>query len=328
MILAIVLVSASARADDASEATRLFEEGRALLEQKNYTEACAKFARSSALDRKPGTQLNLGDCAERGGQLRRAWLLFDDAAREYERIQKSADARLVDNPTSPDAARDSQVAAAGSRFARQRADALSPRLAKVIVRLTGVRPEGLTVRIGDRAVPPATEIVELLDPGVIPVTVTAPGHEPFTSAPRVESGKQAVVEVPELRVPGKPDDRIGAPEAGRQRSRVRIAIALAAGSALAFAVTTAVGLSARSQYNRAEQLCTRDAQQELSCPPGAADDIDSAGTKADFATVTGIAGGLLAAGAFVVYFTAPRESVQIAPIASPNSAGISIFGRF
>jgi hypothetical protein len=328
VVVLVLLGVAGARADNAGEATKLFEEGRALLEQKKYDEACAKFARSSELDRKPGTQLNLGECAERTGQLRRAWLLFDDAAREYERIRKVADARLVEDPSSADAARDIQVASAGARFARERADALSPRLAKVIVRLAGVRAEGLAIRIGDRAVPPATEIIELLDAGTIAIAVTAPGRESYTTTARAESGKQVVVEVPELRITGKVDASPDpATEPARRKSRVWLALGLGAGGVLALATTAAVGLSARSQYNTAAKQCTRDGDQ-LVCPPGPHADITSAGRKADIATVAGIAGGLLAAGAVVVYFTAPYERVSVTPLASPSGVGMSVSGRF
>jgi hypothetical protein len=44
--------------------------------------------------------------------------------------------------------------------------------------------------------------------------------------------------------------------------------------------------------------------------------------------VLGIAGGVLAAGAVVVYFTAPREGVVVTPMASPGGAGVSFSGRF
>src|SRR6185503_13633139 len=112
-LLGALLGAAGARAQGSSEATRLFEEGRALAEQGRFAEACERYAKSHELERAAGTMLNLGDCAERGGKLRRAWQLYDDAAREYERAGKAGPAR----------------------FSRTRADALAPRLATVVVRL-------------------------------------------------------------------------------------------------------------------------------------------------------------------------------------------------
>jgi hypothetical protein len=92
-------------------------------------------------------------------------------------------------------------------------------------------------------------------------------------------------------------------------------------------VTTIVGLGASSQYNDAEKLCT-PGSDGLVCPPDAAADIEDAGSKADLATVLGIGGTALVVAGAVLYFTAPREGVAVAPMASATTAGMSISGRF
>src|SRR5258706_9587445 len=110
--LAIVALTVSARADDNSaRATKLFEEGRALAKAGKLDEACHKFEESLALDALTGTQVNLADCFEKTGKLRRAWREFDAAATESLR---------TGNATRAD-------------FARKRATALEPRLATVVL---------------------------------------------------------------------------------------------------------------------------------------------------------------------------------------------------
>jgi hypothetical protein len=86
-----------ALADDVTEAKRLFEEGRKLVEQGNLAEACKQFARSFELDRAAGTMLNLGDCAESEGRPRRAFELYDTAAKEFERTAQPERAKFARN---------------------------------------------------------------------------------------------------------------------------------------------------------------------------------------------------------------------------------------
>ena len=67
----------------------------------------------------------------------------------------------------------------------------------------------------------------------------------------------------------------------------------------------------------------------LICDPGPKKEIDSANSKANIATVLGIGGGLLAAGAIVVFITAPREGgVVVGPVPMAAGAGVSVSGRF
>jgi hypothetical protein len=224
------------------------------------------------------------------------------------------------------------VAVAGARLARDRADALVPKLATVIVRIAEPRVTGLAIRIGDHAAPPAAEIVEHLDAGTLTITATAPGRARFSTTGIAAAGGQVVIEIPRMHVldDGATPPPGGVPAVGagrRDRARVRIAYGVAAGGAVVLGISSVLGLQARAKYHDAEARCVR-VGGELQCPAGPAADIASAGTTADRATILAIGGGALAAGAIILYLTAPREHLTISPTASPGGAGVTISGRF
>lgn len=326
----LVLATGVAHADSAADAIKLFDEGLALQKEGKYADACARFAKSFELDRQanrpaPGTQLNLGDCAEREGQLRKAYLLFDEAAHAYNQRARTAEAGLAKDPKSADLQRDLERANAGQRFARERADALGAKLGKVVVRIAEASTPGLTVSIGERSVPPGAEVIEYLDSGPVTITVRAPARQPFTATATAEAGKQIVIDVPSLLALETRDRDAGG---RRQRKRVLLAGGLGAGGVVLLAVSTIVGLGANSQYKDATANCVEGPDGWICADPADSRAIDDAFGKADIATVLGIGGVALVATGAVLYFTAPKEGVAITPMASPTGAGVSIRGRF
>jgi serine/threonine-protein kinase len=319
----LVIIVGRAGAQGESEGKRLFDEGRALSEQGKHEEACALYAKSYELEQAAGTMLNLGDCAERGGKLARAWQLFDAAAREFG---------LAGKPTQ-------------EKFARGRADALAPKLAKVVVRIAEPRAGGLSIWVGGRAVAVAaagqraqseqseqSEIVELLEAGPIAVEVGAPGREPFSTTVTGVVGAEVAVDVPVLRAMGggvapPPETRPLAER--RQRGRVRIAAGVGAAGALGLGAAAVLAVSARAAYGDykdklAELGCT------VSCDPAAYElavpYYDRSARRADLATGLAIGGGALVVAGAVLFLTAPRERVSLAPAAS--GAGLTVVGRF
>jgi hypothetical protein len=174
VVLGVLCCAAVARADP--EAKRLFDEGRELLDRGKVDEACKRFAQSLERERAGGTMLNLADCAERTGQLARAWSLYDEAAREYERTNKGT----------------------AEKFARGRAIALEPKLATVIVRVAEPDTKGLVVTIDDDDVTPIAKILRFHDPGSLTVTARAPGRVRFETTAEAVAGKKVTVEVPDL----------------------------------------------------------------------------------------------------------------------------------
>lgn len=136
-------------------ADRLFEEGQMLRRESRSVEACARFAQSDALRHTFGTFANLGDCAQRNGQLGLAWQRFDDAARIAEHDHDDIKAK----------------------WAREHAAAVGRELCTVVVEIAGSNPDALTVAIADHVVVVATKLpswMALVDPGDVSVEITDP----------------------------------------------------------------------------------------------------------------------------------------------------------
>jgi tetratricopeptide (TPR) repeat protein len=305
LVIATVLAAARIAAagpsdpDDATEASAAFQRGRDLVKLGRYTEACVEFSKSYELDPALGTAVNLADCLERQGQLYRAWELFDLVARSSPNVQSRA------------------------RLARARADALSARLARVIVTLRDPTARGLAVRIGEHVVTPAREVRDLVEPGDLEIVATVPGRPAFRAALHAVAGATVTVEVPVLSAPDEP----GPPR--RRRSFVYLAGGLGAAGAVGLGASLVIGLEARSDY--------RAALSHECLPRNTADDtgyrlckaqVDRAGARADRATGFAVAGVVLGAAAAAVFLAAPRETLQLTPVATDRELGLGIAGRF
>jgi len=83
--IAFMSPGALAQSNDAVTAEALFQEGRDLLDQRRFAEACPKLAESHRLDAATGTLVALGMCLEGEGKLASAWSTFTDAAARAQR---------------------------------------------------------------------------------------------------------------------------------------------------------------------------------------------------------------------------------------------------
>ena len=82
IVAAATLMAGAAHAggDAVAEAERLFNEAKLLVEHRNYTAACPKFAESQRLDPGVGTLLYLADCYQHTNRPASAWTTFRQAA--------------------------------------------------------------------------------------------------------------------------------------------------------------------------------------------------------------------------------------------------------
>jgi hypothetical protein len=296
-VLAVTQI-AIAQPVEATEASAIFQQARDLAKLGRFTEACQLFAKSYDLDPALGTAVNLADCLERQGQLRRAWELFDVVARNSQNVQSRA------------------------RLARQRADALMAKLATVVVTMHEPRPAGLAVRIGDREMTPAAEIRDMIEPRDVEVVATAPGWPTFRTVLHAVAGATVSADIPAFVAHDEPGPT------RRRRSRVYVAAGVGAvglaglGTALGFAI------SAKRTYDGAfPDDCMRTVGGVL-CNERGREATDRAGRRADLATGLSIGGGVLAAVGLAVFLTAPWETVRVAPIAGAHELGLGAVGRF
>lgn len=163
------LVAAGAEAQTSSDralAETLYQDGRRLMDEKRFPEACEKLAESQRLDPATGTLLNLGACRESEGKLATAWAIFTEAE----------DAAKRDG-------RDDRVA-----FARERIDALAPRLSKLTIEVPdGARVEGLVVKLdGSEVGKAAWGVAAPVDGGTHVIEAAAPGRRPWRGEVEVQ----------------------------------------------------------------------------------------------------------------------------------------------
>jgi hypothetical protein len=131
------------------------------MAEEEYTEACEKLAESQRLDPATGTLLNLGACREKQGRLATAWAIFIEAEVAAKRD-----------------GRDDRVA-----FARERIDALEPRLSRLTIEVPEeARLDGLVVELdGSQVGEAAWGIPAPVDGGLHVIEARAPGRKAWKS---------------------------------------------------------------------------------------------------------------------------------------------------
>jgi hypothetical protein len=285
--------AAEPTAADRAAAEALFNQARTLMDAGNYAPACEKLQASSELDPTVGTMLYLGDCYEKADRLASAWMAFEDA--RLAAIERK-DTR--------------------SEIAAVRAAALKPRLVYLVVELTGAAPEGLEVRANGRVLSmdqlgePAP-----VDAGPVVVVAMAPGFDkqelrlealagakepyrailqPFRSLSEPQPMAQPA--------PPKAPDEPPPPEddGGSQRTVAYIVggigvAALAAGGVFALL----------AKGNNDDSLSECDDEDPNRCSVRGKSLRDDAISKANIATIAGIAGGVALAAGVTLYVTAP-----------------------
>jgi tetratricopeptide (TPR) repeat protein len=168
-----------ASAQEPSIAEALFRAGRQAMKASDYETACAKFRESNRLDPSAGTQLNLGECEEKLGHLAAAWEL-------YQRVVRAL-------PPSDER----------QRIARADADALEPRVSRVVLVASKSAPPDLEILNGAVRLTASSLTVPIpVDPGRHEFTVAAPGYTPRVYRMRLAPGElRSLVVAPGPRIP-------------------------------------------------------------------------------------------------------------------------------
>jgi hypothetical protein len=227
-----------------AEAEKLFNEGVALMDKKEYATACAKFEASQTLDPVPSTLLNLANCREKNGQLASAWGHFLQVKMDTDGEKKWAQF----NKTAIDRARK-----------------LEARVSYMTINVPDDnRVPGLEITRNGEPVPPEKWNQELpIDGGNYEIAGKAPGHETWSTTVTVENEKdRESVTVPKFKEVLTPPDeerdvdeperpaRLDAPPSGMTGKR-KAAIGVGIGGVVLLGVGGFFELGARSTYDDA-----------------------------------------------------------------------------
>ncbi len=306
-LLATLLSASATAAADPAAAEVLFDEGVQAAASGDLQRACQKFEASETLDVAVGTLLRLADCYERTGRLASAWSRFREAAS------------LAQTQAMPDR----------QRMATIRADALSPRMARLSIHVPATAAAGLRIMIGPDEVPrPSWGSALPVDPGPLVLEASAPGYLAYRRevvVPAVE-GARLDVAVPALErtlaVSSSDTDAAGPVRSSRGSSRT---VAVDRGYAsrvvgVTFAVVGGIGLGtsgalavlAKRRNDASLEHCPDD---ERRCTPAGVQKRREAGKLADAATVSASVGGGLLLTGLIVYWVAPKASTERVSVA-------------
>jgi hypothetical protein len=317
---------------DVVAAEAMFEEGRKLVAQGKYAEACPKFADSQRLDPSPGTLLNLASCWEKLGRTATAWATYRAAA-------SSANA----------SGRKDYIATA-----QKHAETLAPRLAHLTLNVpTGI--EGLLVKRDGLPILNAEWGLAIpVDVGGHAVEASAPGYKGWVSSVDVPAeGASVAVTIPPLEalprepttpaalapaptpqptppsstVPGTAPGGAETSSGGGQRTA---GLVVAGAGIVGLGVGAILAISAKSTYNDSLSKC-EPGNPGLCTSPGVGE-RDNARTAGDAATVAFVVGGAAVAAGAVVWILAPRALVVRASTATmfvaPSLGGAVIGGAW
>jgi hypothetical protein len=332
VVCAGLLATAPAAAQNAA-AEALFNQGRELMKQKKFAEACEKFQDSHELDPSVGALLNLADCREQNGQIASAWATFREAASlARQRNDKKREQTAMD-----------------------KAKKLEGRLSYLVIEVPAeARVDGMILmRNGEPVVSALWDEKVPVDPGKYVIRVEAPGYQPAEVEVDVEArGGEARAQVPPLapaprtaegRDAGQPpgDQPEGTPgltaeaptaDTGGMPTGRKIALGAGAVGVVGLAAGVVFGLRAGSQWDDAKAECVNGDFDNCS-PRGVSlqKDAESSATLATVGVSVGVVA--LAAGAVLWFLNPPpaegeAEQALIEPVLGPQSLGAQVTLRF
>ncbi|MGC4088796.1 MAG: hypothetical protein QM756_13025 [Polyangiaceae bacterium] len=285
-----------------------FNEGRRLMEAGRAVEACPQFESSQRLDPALGTLLNLADCYEKVGLLASAQQRFLEAAQTAQR------------DGFPDAV----------QGARDRAAALEPRLAKLVIQVSEPLA-GLSVSCDGRTLDPGAFAAGIaLDPGSHTIVAGAPARASFRTELVVDSrpGIRSVT-IPVLAnepATASPASAAAQPSASGAGLGTERTLALVAGGVgvVGVAVGSIFGLRSMSKHDDAEQHCDGNA-----CRDQQGVDLKSQAIHAgNVSTVAFVLGGVGLATGATLWFVGGRDEGARSIGLRVTPAGALVSGRF
>lgn len=308
---------------DAATAEALFREGRALVKEGKFQEACAKFEASQKLDPSSGTLLNLAECSLREGKLATAWATFISASTLAT----------------------SQGNASRAADAKRRAGELEPKLSYLQLHLAS-RPEGLRLQRDQVTLEAAAFETKIpVDPGSHRILASAPGYREWSQQIDVTAPGVFEVNIPSLErlpptpsasastsssvsaAPTAPPSAPSTPLTSPPHSPV-LGYAIGGVGLVLVGIGAYFGLSAMSNYSKAEDLCPT----HKGCPEGAKQPSEDASRDGTISTITTGLGLVALVGGTVLILTSPKKketsSLRWSPQVTPSFQGATLGGTF
>jgi hypothetical protein len=284
----------------ATVAEGLFHDGRALIAEHRYKEACDKLASSQKLDPAVGTLLSLGECYLGQGKTASAWL-------SYRRAVALASER-----------KDPRSAAA-----EERATAIEPQLSRLILRGSGEAHGGeVSIAVNGEALEREVLLEPMpIDPGPATIVVRVPGYRAWSTRAQVGPlGDTVTVLIPPLEP--LPDPSEVAREHGRSTTKRVAGVALGGAGLVALGVGSILGLQAIVKIRDANQLCPGS----TTCPnAGAVQENETGRNLADASSVViPVGAALLGVGAFVFFTSRERHAPEVGADVSSNGMRLRV----
>ena len=332
-ILALLALASSASADKKERADQLFKEGKSLMAEKRYADACNAFEESYKLDPGIGAQLNIAKCYEEWGKLGRAFTSYQLA----EKMARDGGDARADKIKELIAELDSQVPRLTIRLPKDAPKGFQVTMDKKPVTVIG---EAFVVDPGPKTLewwvgngPKKQKIVAIERGGESEVTLDVP--KGTVVKPDGGDGGDKEPEKPKKTTPEKPSSPGRAQRIG--------GIALGGAGVLAIGVSSIMTLSARGKYNDALDMYCNGMKN--SCDPQGLDITHDARSTANVATVVFFVGLAAVGGGVALYLLAPKHAATdddeedsgeneeeamryVVPSVSPDGAGLVYGGRF
>jgi hypothetical protein len=312
LVLQAPLAQGAPSAAEKAEAEALFQDGKKLMGQKRFPEACAKFEASQKLDPAGGTLLNLALCHEAEGRLATAWVEFGDALSQAKQDKKNDRIKI----------------------AREHLEKLEPRLPRLVVKLAGGAPPGLVVERDGVAMSSASFGTAIpVDPGERRVRASAPGFLPVEERISVAEGETQTLTLPELSPEPQPEVPAASsappPPPPPPPSNRKTFGYIAGGVGVAsLAVGAFFGFRTLSKKSESDKECP-SASTCSARGVQANEEAYTAATVANLGVGLGVVG--LGVGAYLLLTARPEPSsasFRVAPALGQNGGGLWMQGHF
>lgn len=291
-------------AGDKAAAQTLFDEGRKLMEEGHFAEACPKLESSQKLDPGAGTLLNLAACYEKNGQTASAWVTYTDAAsasagRHPDWVEK----------------------------ARAKAAALEPTLARLTLNVRSTVAGLVVKRDGAVVASGAFDVAIPVDPGRHEITAVAPGRRAYATTVTLAAGQLISADVPELDVDANTTTADAPTSSGSGQRIAGLSVAGAGVVGLVFG--TVFGVKAAGwDKDTASKNCSADFTV---CNTYGKSIIDGAHSDALISSVALGVGAAFIVGGAVLFFTAPKAEKKALALSAGHAGGplgLTLAGSF